>query len=120
MIAKGMKKAGKKLIEGIIVCVRDNGMEPRLQMMLEDAHLPTNYEEITSDESEDESEEHLANNQATVSPHYTYPNFVNTVYFFCTNLKFHFWANQYTDFFSTLHDVKEGRLTYFLYFTECA
>lgn len=83
MIARGMRKAGKKLIEGIIVCVRDNGMEPRLQTLLEEAHLPTNYEDITSDESE----EHLANHQATVSPPYTYNDFVNTVSFFVPIIK---------------------------------
>ena len=76
MIKKGMKKAGKKIIKGIIACVKDNGMEPRLQTMLVEANLPTNYEDITSNESED----HLADQQAVVSPQFMYHDYVSQVY----------------------------------------
>jgi len=52
-ITKGWRKVGKKLIGSCIGIVRNTGMEPRLQNHLTEHGLPTNYEDIPSDESAD-------------------------------------------------------------------
>jgi len=70
MIKKGMRKAGKKLIRAVIGCVRDNGMDARLQTMLMEAELPHNFEEIPSNDSADENEDQLSDQQAAVSPRF--------------------------------------------------
>ena len=88
-ITKGWRKVGKKLIGSCIGIVRNTGMEPRLQNHLTEHGLPSNYEDIPSDESADsgdaamneDSGDAAMTEDCGASTEHVGPSYVHEVYF---------------------------------------